>query len=102
MKIGELIKKKMEEDGRSIAVIRELCGIGRTNLDHIYKRESMDTALLLTISQVLNYDFFRHYSALIPFAKSDVPAPEDSQIHAIAEEFDVFVKKSKKIITKIE
>lgn len=102
MHIGELIKQKMKEDGRSIAVIRKLCGIGRTNLDNIYKRESIDTALLLNISQVLNYDFFRHYSALLPFAKSDMPTPVDSPIHAIAKEFDGFVEKSKKIITKTE
>lgn len=30
----------------------------------IYKRKSIDTALLLNISKVLEYDFFQYYTAL--------------------------------------
>jgi hypothetical protein len=100
--IGKLIQEKMKADGRSIAVIRAECGISRTLMTDIFKRESMDTAQLLTISKVLNYDFFRHYSALIPFAKSEVEPPTTSEIHAIAKEFETFVASSKKIISKTE
>lgn len=60
--IGSIIKKRFDEQGVSVSwFARELC-CDRTNIYSIFKRESIDTALLEKISIILNYDFFKHYS----------------------------------------
>ena len=69
-------------------------------MKNVFLRETIDTGLLMKICISLDYDFFRHYSALIPFAKSEVEAPKTSQIHAIAKDFEDFVEKAEKIIQK--
>lgn len=60
--IGSIIKKRFDEQGVSVSwFARELC-CDRTNIYSIFKRESIDTALLEKISIILDYDFFKHYS----------------------------------------
>ncbi len=60
--IGSIIKEKFEEQGLSVSwFARQLC-CDRTNVYSIFKRESIDTSLLVKISVILKYDFFRHYS----------------------------------------
>ena len=60
--IGSIIKKRFDEQGVSVSwFARELC-CDRTNIYSIFKRESIDTALLEKISIILHYDFFTHYS----------------------------------------
>ncbi len=60
--IGSIIKEKFEEQELSVSwFARQLC-CDRTNIYSIFKRESIDTALLVKISIILRYDFFKHYS----------------------------------------
>lgn len=60
--IGSIIKKKFEERGLSASwFAKELC-CDRTNVYSIFKRESIDTALLEKISIILEHDFFVYYS----------------------------------------
>ena len=60
--IGSVIKKKFDEQGLAVSwLAKELC-CDRTNVYSIFRRESIDTALLVKISIILNHDFFKYYS----------------------------------------
>lgn len=60
--IGSIIKGKFEELGLPVSwFAKELC-CDRTNVYSIFKRESIDTSLLVKISLILNHDFFLYYS----------------------------------------
>ena len=60
--IGSIIKEKFDELGLSVSwFAKELC-CDRTNVYSIFKRESIDTSLLVKISLILNHDFFKYYS----------------------------------------
>lgn len=60
--VGSIIKKKFDELGLSVSwFAKELC-CDRTNVYSIFKRESIDTSLLVKISTILNHDFFSYYS----------------------------------------
>ena len=60
--IGGIIKKRFDAQGASVSwFAKELC-CDRTNIYSIFKRESIDTALLEKISVILKHDFFQYYS----------------------------------------
>ena len=60
--IGSIIKEKFDEQGLSVSWFAKQLYCDRTNVYSIFKRESIDTALLIKISLILKYDFFKHYS----------------------------------------
>lgn len=60
--IGSIIKEKFDEQSLSVSwFAKQLC-CDRTNVYSIFKRESIDTALLVKISAIMNHDFFKYYS----------------------------------------
>ena len=60
--IGSIIKEKFDEQGLSVSwFAKQLC-CDRTNVYSIFKRESIDTLLLVKISAILKHDFFKYYS----------------------------------------
>ena len=60
--IGSIIKEIFDKQQCSVSrFAKQLC-CDRTNVYSIFKRESIDTALLEKISIILNHDFFQHYS----------------------------------------
>lgn len=60
--IGRCIKEEMRRQERQVSwLARKLC-CDRTNIYKLYDRPSIDTALLLRISQALRHDFFLDYS----------------------------------------
>ena len=61
--IGQLIEKEVRQQGRSIPWIAEQLNCERTNVYSIFHRESIDTALLLQISVILQHNFFSYYSS---------------------------------------
>ncbi|MDR3367170.1 MAG: XRE family transcriptional regulator [Prevotellaceae bacterium] len=63
--IGELIKAKMQEDGRSASWLAEKLHCDRSNIYRIYRTHHIDTEQLLYISTLLSHDFFSHYSSLL-------------------------------------
>ncbi len=63
--IGGLIKAELYRQGRSIGWFARNLYCDRTNVYDIFKRQSLDTALLLRISSLLQKDFFQAYSALL-------------------------------------
>lgn len=60
--IGKLIESELHRQERSVAWFAKNLYCDRTNVYHIFKRQSLDTELLLRISQLLNHDFFIYYS----------------------------------------
>lgn len=64
MKLGEIIRKKVEDSGLKVSAFATKINVSRNNVYDIYERESLDTKLLFDISQVLAYDFFQHLDPL--------------------------------------
>ena len=62
MHIGNCIREKLREDGRSVSWFAEKICCTRTHVYKIFKKESIDTALLERISRVLSHDFFEDMS----------------------------------------
>lgn len=60
--IGKIIEEEFYKQERSVTwFARKLC-CDRTNIYSIFRRESIDTALLLRISYILGCDFFEFYT----------------------------------------
>lgn len=60
--IGNRIREKLDEQGRSVKWFSDRLGCCRDNIYKIFQRKYIDTGLLLKISRVLDYDFFAEYS----------------------------------------
>ena len=60
--LGSLIRKQLNEDGRSISWLAEKLNYERANIYRLLQRPSIDTYLLLRISKILEHDFFMYYS----------------------------------------
>lgn len=59
--IGKKIEEELHRQERSITWFANKLYCDRTNVYSIFKRESIDTALLLRISDVLHCNFFNYY-----------------------------------------
>lgn len=59
--IGQLIEAELHRQERSVTWFARKLSCDRTNVYSIFKRESIDTALLLRISKVLHHNFFSYY-----------------------------------------
>lgn len=59
--IGRIIEKVFHDQGRSASWFAEQLHCDRTNVYSIFKRESIDTALLVRISNILQHNFFQYY-----------------------------------------
>ena len=60
--IGRLIKKELARQGRSTLWLSKQIGCTRQNMYYLLNRSFIYTDLLLKISDVLDYDFFKCYS----------------------------------------
>lgn len=56
--IGSLIKEELERQERSVSWFARKLSCDRSNVYKIFKRSTIDTELLLRISQILNHNFF--------------------------------------------
>lgn len=62
--IGELVRQKVSERGLSQAKFAELIGLQRQNIKKtVFEKTGIDTNLLCTISEVLEYNFFNRFSS---------------------------------------
>ena len=59
--IGKKIEEEFYRQGRSVSWFAGKLCCDRTNVYNIFKRESIDTALLLKISLTLDHNFFSYY-----------------------------------------
>ena len=63
--IGERIKQELKRQGKTSVWLAKQLGCHRTNIYKVYGRASIDTGMLLHISKLLNYDFFKLYSEIL-------------------------------------
>ncbi len=63
--IGKIIERVLREQGRSVSWFAKQIYCERTNVYSIFKRSSIDTDLLVRISNVLSYDFFEAYRQIV-------------------------------------
>jgi hypothetical protein len=62
MNIGKHIEEILRKQGRSAAWLASEIPCERTNVYNIFKRKSVDVRLLMRISVILDYDFFKELS----------------------------------------
>lgn len=60
--IGKIIEDELRAQERSVVWLARKLNCNRTNVYKIFRRSSIDTALLLKISNVLKYNFFEPYT----------------------------------------
>ncbi len=70
--IGKLIETELRRQERSVTWFARKLYCERTNVYHIFQRQSIDTEMLLRISQVLKHDFFSYYCQEINELTKDV------------------------------
>lgn len=63
MHIGQLIQQELQNQERSVSWFAQQLSCSDTCVSEIFDKESLDTALLFTISKVLDVNFFKYYSA---------------------------------------
>ena len=64
--IGELIKSVAARRGITKSEMARRLNMSPTNIHKIFKRQSIDTALLTRIGDLLQYDFFIHFVKTTP------------------------------------
>ena len=62
MNIGKHVEEILRKQGKSAAWLASQIPCERTNVYNVFKRKSMDVRLLMRISEVLKYDFFKELS----------------------------------------
>ena len=62
MHIGTRIRKQLNERHQTVVWLARQLACSRTNVYKIFDKSNLDTALLMRISIILNYDFFKLYS----------------------------------------
>ena len=63
--IGHLIRDELRRQNRTNAWLADQIGTSTRNLQRIYNKSSIDTQMLLSISQALNTDLFTPYSKML-------------------------------------
>ena len=88
--IGKEIEKRVQELNLSITELGEKINTVRSNIYDIYDRKTIDTGLLLKISEVLQFDFFKFY--ISPDYKLDEINKMKKQTEELLQE-NVYLKK---------
>jgi len=61
--LGELIRQELKEQDRPIAWLAKKIPCDRANLHKMLQQHFIHSYIVYRISQILKYDFFKHYSA---------------------------------------
>lgn len=97
--IGELIHKRVQELNLTNSQFANLINCHRTNVNNIYKQETIDVAKLQKISEVLHVDFFKYYVADYSYFSSSDKDVISKRIEFSPEELE---KLSKNIPVVVE
>ena len=62
MHIGNILRERLKNDGKSVVWLARELGCHRTNIYRIYEKHTVDTGILLRLCRILHYDFFQLYS----------------------------------------
>ena len=74
--IGQIVKEKVAELGISKMRFAEMIGLKRQNIEKtIFLKHGLDTDLLMTIGEALDYDFFLHCNPTEEVNKKDYIKP---------------------------
>ena len=60
--IGQIIKQELQNQGRTVAWLTKELNCSRSNVYKIFDKPTLDTAVLLQVSKILEVDFFQYYS----------------------------------------
>lgn len=91
--IGELIKTVLANKGITVTEFAKRINKSRENIYSIFSRKSIDTDLLAKISEVLEYDFFRHYSTTYQEMEEKIQHLEDQ--NDLLKEYASLLKQNK-------
>lgn len=69
--IGRLIQEQLKTDQRSVSWLAKQIPFTRNHLYKIFRKSSVDCALLLRISQAMQFNFFRYYAAEVAKGMQD-------------------------------
>lgn len=61
--IGQLIHEQLRKDQRSVGWLAREIHCSRNNLYKMFRKPSLDTDLLLSISKAMQFNFFQYYAA---------------------------------------
>ena len=61
MHIGNILRDKLKQDGKSVVWLARELGCHRTNIYNLFDKYSIDTQLLEHISIIMRYNFFDLY-----------------------------------------
>lgn len=61
MHIGNILKERLKQDGKSVVWLARELGCHRTNIYNLFDKYSIDTQLLERISIIMRYNFFDLY-----------------------------------------
>jgi plasmid maintenance system antidote protein VapI len=75
--IGNMIRNKLKEEGRSVAWLAEKLHCDTSNIYRIFQKQSIDSGQLFNISVILGHNFFKDYSAYIADCGISEPKPEE-------------------------
>jgi hypothetical protein len=73
--IGKLIQDVLTEGGRAASWLAKRLNCDNSNIYRIFKNPIINTYQLLKISQILDYDFFAHYSSNLRANKENKERP---------------------------
>lgn len=69
--IGKSIERELRTQERSVVWLARKLNCNRTNIYKIFNRSTIDTELLLKISNVLRRNFFEEYINRLDFGKEN-------------------------------
>ena len=61
--IGHLIQEQLRKDQRSVGWLSRQIPCTRNHVYKVFSKPSLDSDLLLRISNAMNYNFFQYYTA---------------------------------------
>ena len=93
--IGSEIKKVFEKKGMSISEFSRRLNYSRENVYNIFNRKTIDTGLLLLISEMLEFDFFSLFVQKLNPSKATEIDRLNNQI-VMLQEINELLKNSKK------
>ncbi len=96
--IGKEIQKEVEHQNLSVAEFARRINKTRPSVYHIYKSQSIDSELLLTVSEVLKVNFFTYYVSSL---SKEIGSASDKDKKAI-EELKKELELKNKLISLLE
>jgi transcriptional regulator with XRE-family HTH domain len=101
IQIGPKVQEVFESRNMKLSDLADQLGTVRQNVYRIFKKQDLDTGLLIKISEVLNHNFFHYYKT----PDSTVEQPADKEVSDLKNQLDLSKKEIdylKKIIVLME